>query len=93
MNSGRYQTGAGAGRGGVGRGRDRSDLVNAGKLVHGNEPWLNAAVENSVQAQHRRGARIAKASDRLRNDVLIALALATHRAIYKPPEAGLIGWV
>jgi phage terminase large subunit-like protein len=70
-----------------------TDLVNSGRLVHGNEPWLNAAVENSVQQQTRRGARIAKASDRLRNDVLIALALAITRAVHEPQKARLIGWI
>jgi phage terminase large subunit-like protein len=70
-----------------------TDLVNSGKLVHGNEPALNAAVENSVQQQTRRGARIGKASDRLRNDVLIALTLAVHRATYRPQKARMLGWI
>jgi hypothetical protein len=44
-----------------------SDLVNSGKLVHGNDSALKAAVENSVQQQTRRGARIGKADPRRRN--------------------------
>ncbi|HWF31126.1 MAG TPA: terminase large subunit [Solirubrobacteraceae bacterium] len=70
-----------------------TDLVNSERLVHGDDPALNAAVENSVQQQTRRGARIGKASDRLRNDVLIALTLAVHRATFKPQKARLVGWI
>jgi phage terminase large subunit-like protein len=70
-----------------------TDPVNAGRLVHGNDPALNAAVENSVQTQTRRGARIGKASERLRNDVLIALVLAVHRATQRPQTARLVGWI
>jgi phage terminase large subunit-like protein len=70
-----------------------TDLVNSGRLVHGDDAALNAAVENSVQQQTRRGARIGKASDRLRNDVLIALTLAVHRATFKPQKARLVGWI
>lgn len=70
-----------------------TDLVNAAKLVHGNDPALNAAVEASVQTQTRRGARIGKASERLRNDVLVALTLAVHRATVKPQKARLVGWI
>jgi len=70
-----------------------TDLVNGGHLVHGNDPALNAAVENSVQTQTRRGARIGKASERLRNDVLIALTLAVHRATFRPRKARLVGWI
>jgi phage terminase large subunit-like protein len=70
-----------------------TDLVNSGRLVHGDEPALNAAVENSVQVQTRRGARIGKASERLRNDVLIAVALAVHRAQHKPQQPRLVGWI
>jgi phage terminase large subunit-like protein len=70
-----------------------TDLVNSGKLVHGDEPWLNESVENSVQQMTRRGARVGKASPRLRNDCLIALLLAVHRASYKPQKSRLIGWI
>jgi hypothetical protein len=49
--------------------------------------------ENSVQQQTRRGARMGKASDRLRNDVLIALTLAVHRATFKPEPVRLLGWI
>jgi hypothetical protein len=39
------------------------------------------------------GARIGKASDRLRNDVLIALKLAVTRASHEPQKARRIGWI
>jgi phage terminase large subunit-like protein len=80
-------------RGWCPRFRSSRTLVNSGRPVHGNDPALNAAVENGVQVQTRRGARIGKASDRLRNDVLVALTLAVHRATFKPQKARLVGWI
>lgn len=68
-----------------------TELVNAGRLIRPDHPALNAAVENSVQVQTRRGARVGKVGEQ-RNDLLVALMIAVYRAQQRPQPVRLLGW-
>jgi phage terminase large subunit-like protein len=69
------------------------DAVVHGRLVHPDDPELNAHVHAAVAKQSRRGWRLEKADRASKIDAVIALAMAVDRHAYQPEPVELLGWL
>ena len=69
------------------------DAVVEGRLVHGDDPRLNAHVAAAVARHGRRGWRIDKADRADKIDGVVALAMALDRLEDRPAPTRLVGWL
>jgi Terminase large subunit, endonuclease domain len=69
------------------------DAIVEGRIVHGNDPQLNAHVATAIARQGRRGWRIDKANRSDKIDAFVSLAMALDRLEDRPAPARLIGWM
>jgi phage terminase large subunit-like protein len=69
------------------------DAIVEGRIVHGNDPRLNAHVASAIARHGRRGWRIDKANRADKIDGAVALAMAVDRLENRPEPARLIGWL
>ncbi len=69
------------------------DVVVEGRLVHPNDPRLNAHVAAAVARHGRRGWRIDKAERGENIDGVVALCMAVERAALRPEPVQLLGWL
>ena len=69
------------------------DAITEGRLVHPNDPRLNAHVAAAIARHGRRGWRIDKAAWSDTIDGCIALAMALDRLENRPAPTRLIGWL
>lgn len=66
--------------------------VTERRLVHPNDPAMNAHLDGSIMRDTRRGVRIDKRAGH-NNDAIVALLMAVDRMEHKPPRVALIGWI
>ena len=69
------------------------DAIVEGRLVHPNDPRLNAHVAAAVARHGRRGWRLDKASRADKIDAVVALAMALDRVENRPAPTRLVGWL
>ena len=69
------------------------DAIVEGRLVHPDDPRLNAHVAAAVARHGRRGWRIDKAGRADKIDAVVALCMALDRTENRPQPAQLIGWL
>jgi len=69
------------------------DAIIERRLVHPDDPQLNAYVAAAVARHGRRGWRIDKANRADKIDATVALAMALDRVENRPEPAKLIGWL
>jgi phage terminase large subunit-like protein len=69
------------------------DAITEGRLVHGNDPKLNAHVATAVARHGRRGWRIDAAHWQDKIDAVIALTMALDRLEHRPEPTRLVGWL
>jgi phage terminase large subunit-like protein len=69
------------------------DAVVEGRIVHGNDPQLNAHVAATIARHSRRGWRIDKANRADKIDAVVSLAMALDRLENRPEPAKLLGWL
>jgi phage terminase large subunit-like protein len=68
------------------------EAVTERRLVHPNDPALNAHVEGSIARQTRRGIRLDKAKGQ-NNDAVVALLMALDRIEHQPEPVRVLGWL
>ena len=69
------------------------DAVVEKRLVHPDDPALNAHVAAAVAKNSRRGWRLDQAPGGGNIDGVVALAMAVERAAEPPQEVKLVGWL
>jgi phage terminase large subunit-like protein len=69
------------------------DAVTEKRLVHPDDPRLNAHVAAAVARHTRRGWRIDKAERSENIDGVVALCMAVERAAARPEPVRLVGWL
>lgn len=69
------------------------DAIIEKRLVHPDDPRLNAHVAAAVARHGRRGWRIDKANRSDKIDAVVALAMALDRIENRPAPARLVGWL
>ena len=69
------------------------DAIVEGRLVHPNDPRLNAHVAAAVARHGRRGWRLDKANRADKIDAVVALAMALDRVENRPAPTRLVGWL
>lgn len=69
------------------------DAIVHGRIVHPDDPDLNAHVHAAVARHSRRGWRLDKPDRSTNIDAAVALAMALERHAYQSVEVELIGWV
>lgn len=69
------------------------DAVVHKRLVHPDDPELNAHVHAAVAKHSRRGWRLEKADRASKIDAVVALAMAVDRHAHKPEPVELVGWL
>jgi phage terminase large subunit-like protein len=71
------------------------DAVTENRLVHPDDPQLNAHVAAAVAKQVRRGWRLDKAERAENIDGVVALAMAVDRATFAAgqPPVRVVGWI
>jgi phage terminase large subunit-like protein len=69
------------------------DAVVEQRLVHPNDPRLNAHVATAVARHGRRGWRLDKAHWQDKIDAVVALAMALDRLEDRPAPTRLVGWL
>ena len=69
------------------------DAIVERRLVHGNDPQLNAHVATAVARHGRRGWRIDKTNRSDKIDGAISLCMALDRLENRPAPAQVIGWL
>jgi phage terminase large subunit-like protein len=69
------------------------DAVVHGRLVHPDDPDLNAHVHAAVARHSRRGWRLERPDRTTNIDAVVALAMAIDRHAYQPEPVELLGWV
>ena len=69
------------------------DAIVEGRIVHGNDPQLNAHVATAVARHGRRGWRIDKANRADKIDAAVSLAMALDRLEDRPAPTRLVGWL
>jgi phage terminase large subunit-like protein len=69
------------------------DAVTERRLVHPDDPRLNAHVATAVARHGRRGWRIDKANRADKIDAAVALAMALDRLENRPAPTRLVGWL
>jgi hypothetical protein len=63
------------------------DAIVHKRLVHPEDPELNAHVHAAIARHSRRGGRSAKI------DAVVALAMAVDRQAFRPEPVELVGWL
>jgi hypothetical protein len=71
----------------------RGSVLVHGKLVHPDDPDLNAHVHAAVARHSRRGWRLERPDRTTNIDAVVALAMAIDRHAYQPEPVELLGWV
>jgi phage terminase large subunit-like protein len=69
------------------------DAVVHQRLVHPDDPELNAHVHAAVARHSRRGWRLDKVDRSSKIDAVVALAMAGERQAFKPEPVELVGWL
>ena len=69
------------------------DAIVEGRLIHPNDPRLNAHVAAAVARHGRRGWRLDKAARSDKIDAVVALAMALDRVENRPAPTRLVGWL
>jgi len=69
------------------------DAIIERRLVHPDDPRLNAHVAAAVARHGRRGWRVDKASRQYKIDAVVALAMALDRIENRPQPTRLVGWL
>ena len=69
------------------------DAITERRLVHPNDPQLNAHVAAAIARHGRRGWRIDKADRADKIDAVVALCMAVDRVENRPAPAKLLGWL
>jgi len=69
------------------------DAIIERRLVHPDDPRLNAHVAAAVARHGRRGWRVDKASRQDKIDAVVALAMALDRIENRPQPTRLVGWL
>jgi phage terminase large subunit-like protein len=69
------------------------DAVTQGRLVHADDPELNAHVHAAVARHSRRGWRLEAPDRSTPIDAVVALAMAIDRHAYKPQPVQLLAWL
>jgi phage terminase large subunit-like protein len=69
------------------------DAVVHKRLVHPDDPELNAHVHGAVARHSRRGWRLEKPDRATNIDAVVALAMAVDRHAYQPEPVELLGWL
>jgi phage terminase large subunit-like protein len=69
------------------------DAITERRLVHPNDPQLNAHVAAAIARYGRRGWRLDKAARADKIDAVIALCMAVDRVENRPAPAKLLGWL
>jgi phage terminase large subunit-like protein len=69
------------------------DAVVEQRLVHPNDPRLNAHVAATIARHGRRGWRLDKPNWDAKIDAVVALAMAVDRMEDRPAPARLVGWL
>jgi phage terminase large subunit-like protein len=69
------------------------DVIVQRRLVHPDDPELNAHVHAAVAKHSRRGWRLDKADRSSKIDAVVALAMAVDRQAYRPEPVELVGWL
>jgi hypothetical protein len=67
------------------------DAIVEGRIVHGNDPQLNAPVATAIARHGRRGWRIDKANRADKVDAVVSLAMALDRLEDRPAPVKLLG--
>ncbi len=69
------------------------DAIVHGRLVHPDDPELNAHVHAAVAKHSRRGWRLEKPDRSSKIDAVVALAMAVERQAFKPEPLELLAWL
>jgi phage terminase large subunit-like protein len=69
------------------------DAIVHKRLVHPDDPDLNAHVHAAVARHSRRGWRLERPDRTTTIDAVVALAMALDRHSYKPEPVALVGWL
>ena len=69
------------------------DAIVHKRLVHPDDPELNAHVHAAVAKHSRRGWRLEKADRSSEIDAVVARAMAVERQAFKPEPVELVGWL
>jgi phage terminase large subunit-like protein len=69
------------------------DAIVEQRLVHPDDPRLNAHVAAAIARHGRRGWRIDKANRSDKIDAVVALAMAVDRLENRPEPTRLVGWL
>jgi phage terminase large subunit-like protein len=69
------------------------DVIVQRRLVHPDDPELNAHVHAAVAKHTRRGWRLERPDRSSKIDAVVALAMAVDRHAYKPEPVALVGWI
>jgi len=69
------------------------DAVAHKRLVHPDDPELNAHVHAAVARHSRRGWRLEKPDRTTSIDAVVALAMAVDRHAYQPEPVQVVGWL
>jgi phage terminase large subunit-like protein len=69
------------------------DAIVERRIVHGDDPRLNAHVAATTARHGRRGWRIDKAARADKIDATVALAMALDRLENRPEPVKLLGWL
>jgi phage terminase large subunit-like protein len=69
------------------------DAIIEGRIVHPDDPRLNAHVATAVARHGRRGWRIDKANRADKIDGAVALAMAVDRVENRPEPVRMLGWL
>jgi phage terminase large subunit-like protein len=64
-----------------------------GRLVHPDDPELNAHVHAAVAKHSRRGWRLDKPDRSSKIDAVVALAMAVERQAFQPEPVQVAGWL
>ncbi len=69
------------------------DAVLDSRIVHPDDPGLNAHVHAAVARHSRRGWRLDRAERSEPIDGVVALCMAIDRSQYQPEPVRLLGWI
>jgi hypothetical protein len=69
------------------------DVIVHRRLVHRDDPELNAHVHAAIAMHSRRGWRLDKADRSSKIDAVVALAMAVNGQAFRPEPVELVGWL
>lgn len=69
------------------------DVIVRRRLVHRDDPELNAHVHAAIARHSHRGWRLDKADRSSKIDAVVALAMAVDRQAFRPEPVELVGWL